>query len=488
MKSQPFTSFAMFGAMRSGSNLLEKFLNQYEGLHCHGEVFHPFFIGQQGCQEYLSISREARDENPAKMLEALKKASLPKIGGYRIFQTHNEWIIEEALKDPYCAKIILKRDPLESFVSLKIALETNQWLISDKAHQRDEKVNFDPEEYEIYLEERDKFYAAVFAKLNLTGQPFIEIDYTSLTDVESVNHIAEFIGHQGAKAKLEHPIKRQNPGPISAKILNYDAVKNTPVFANRPENAPPIITPVREQNSDISRVYFCNTQELALCPVPAVPDAGLRRWLQYHDGAPPQNGLNMHRYREWRHLHPFALKFSVVSHPVRRAYIAFMRKIFPTNAEAYTIIRQDLEGQFGMMLPQGDIKANHDRAALEARGYGVDEHRISFKLFLVFVAENLGNNTKIRQDGMWQWQTEIMRRYQLIVQNLTVLKAETIQTDLAYLENRMAFEPNFIWKPEPAPRFSFSIEDIYDEETEALARAAYGPDYRAYGFEALSGL
>jgi LPS sulfotransferase NodH len=488
MKNQPFTSFAIFGAMRSGSNLLEKFLNQYEGLHCHGEIFHPFFIGQQGCQAYLSMTREERDKDPAKMLAALKKVSFPKIAGYRIFQTHNEWAINEALTDPYCAKIVLKREPLESFISLKIALETNQWLISEYAHQRDEKIHFDLEEYEIYLDMRAKFYTEIFDKLHLNGQPFLEIDYQNLTDVESVNRIAEFIGNEGAKERLEHPIKRQNPGPLSSKILNYDEVKHTAIFANHTEQAPPILTPVREENSDISRIYFCKSKNMALCPIPAIPDAGLRSWLQFHDGRPPENGLNMHRFREWRHLHPSALCFSMVRHPVLRAYTAFMRKIFATGSDAYTIIRQDLEGQFGMMLPQGDLRANHDRADLEARGYGADEHRISFKLYLVFVAENLANKTKIRQDGMWQLQKEILRRYQLIVRNLLIFKEETIESDLIYFQNRMALQPNLMWKPEPEHQFAFSLSEIYDAEIEHLANLAYAPDYEAFAFEALSRL
>jgi len=486
MKNQPFTSFAMFGAMRTGSNLLEKFLNQYEGLHCHGEIFHPFFIGQQGCQEYLSMAREERDKNPAKMLAALKKASLPKIAGYRIFQTHDEWVVNEALTDPYCAKIILKREPLESFVSLKIALQTNQWLISDHAHQRDEKIHFDLEEYEIYLEMRDKFYDEIFEKLHMSGQPFLEIDYVNLTDVESVNRIAEFIGDQRAKTRLDHPIKRQNPGPFSAKILNYEEVKNTALFASHADHAPPVLRPVREENSDISRVYFCKTKNMALCPIPAIPDAGLREWLRFHDGRPPENGLNMHRFREWRHLHPSALSFSMVRHPVLRAYTAFMRKIFATGSEAYTIIRQDLEGQFGMMLPQGELQPNHDRADLEARGYGADEHRISFKLYLVFVAENLANHTKIRQDGMWQLQKEILRRYQLIVRNLMIFNEKTIEADLIYFENRMGLRPNLAWKPEPDYPFVFSLSEIYDAEIEHLAYVAYAPDYESFNFQALS--
>ena len=38
--------FAIFGAMRTGSNLLERSINQFPGLHCHGELFNPSFVGK----------------------------------------------------------------------------------------------------------------------------------------------------------------------------------------------------------------------------------------------------------------------------------------------------------------------------------------------------------------------------------------------------------------------------------------------------------
>ena len=37
--------FAIFGAMRTGSNLLERTLASYDGLRTEGELFNPGFIG-----------------------------------------------------------------------------------------------------------------------------------------------------------------------------------------------------------------------------------------------------------------------------------------------------------------------------------------------------------------------------------------------------------------------------------------------------------
>ena len=410
MKKQPFNSFAMFGSMRSGSNLLETYLNQYDGLICHGELFHKSFIGKQGCQEYLKIDREKRDNNPQALLDAIRKATPNKIAGFRIFQTHSPQVIETALQDPYCAKIILKRDPVASFVSLQIALKTNQWLISDPAHRREEQITFDLDDFAIYMKEREAFYGDIEKALALSEQPYFEIDYTMLNDVDTINRLAAFIGDRNAKPALEQKIKRQNPGPVSDKILNYEEIKHAPGMADLFDKKPPNLKPLRETGTDLSRIYFCKTLDLALAPVPAVPDAGLRRWMQEHDGAAPENGFTAHHLAEWQKAHPNPVVFGVLRHPVSRAYNAFMTKIFPTHADAYILIRQDLENQFGLMLPAGDITPDHPPYSLKKIGYGVEEHRINFKLFLIFIAANLKNETKIRQDGKWQAQAEIIRR------------------------------------------------------------------------------
>jgi len=488
MSEQPFNSFAMFGAMRSGSNLLEKFLNQYNGLKCHGELFHRFFIGQQGCQSYLGIDREKRDENPQLLLDAVRVANPDKIAGFRLFQTHNPWVIDKALKDPYCAKIILRRDPLESFVSLQIALKTNQWLISDFAHRKAEQIHFDPEAYAIYLRERKAFYTHITNALTLSEQPAFNIDYAELGNVETINRLAAFIGDRHKKKHLAQPIKRQNPGPLAAKILNYDEVRGLPELAGLLEERPPVLARIRESGTDLSRIYFCKKRPIAFAPVPAVPDHGLRQWLETLDSRPPENGFTGQRYAEWARQHPQPFFFSVVRHPVARAYNSFMQKIFATTSGGYFGIRENLESQFGLMLPAGEISPVHPRAALEKGGYGLAEHRISFKLFLIFVAANLGGETKIRQDGKWQSQFEIIRRYRVIHPEVQVFKFEALPEGLAYMENRLNLPVTQEQATEPDPAYSFALSEIYDAEIETLAKAAYGQDYSAFAYAALSRL
>ncbi len=482
MTQPSFNRFIMLGSMRSGSILLEKFLNQYSGLVCHGELFQKSFIGEQGCQNYLGVSLETRDKDPQLLLDVVKAKHPNKITGFRFFQDHDNRVLQHALKDPFCAKIILTRDPIESFVSLQIALKTQQWLVSDIAHRKEAQIHFDLEAFATYQKHRTEYFAEIHEFLAATEQPYFEIDYSMLTTVENINRLAAFIGDRQEKTTLKEPIKRQNPGRLSSKIINIGEVRaalDAPILH---DGLPPMIKPILERGTDLSRAYFCHNLPLVFAPIPSVPDLGVRKWLERHDNRPPQNMLSPHRFAEWKMRHKSPLFFTVVRHPVLLAYNAFMHKIFATIPAGYLGIRKDLENQFGMFLPHGNISTTHDRQVLEHGGYGVEAHRISFKLFLVFVAANLKNQTKIRQDGKWQLQSEIIRRYRILNSEVVVLKEDALALGLPYLENRLNLLPVHGWKNEPGAAYVFPLSEVYDDEIEALARAAYAQDYQEFGY------
>ena len=488
MNSRAFNSFAIFGAMRSGSNLLERYLNQYEQLVCHGELFQKAFVNKPGMQEYLGVTKQERNQNPTKLLEAVLREDPNKTPGYRIFQDHDTRVIDIALKDPACAKIILTRDPIESYVSLKIARDTNQWLISDPAHRKTSSIRFDMKEYNAYKKERSAFYSKVYKALEQSGQPWFEIDYSALNQLEAINRLVRFLGVDEQKQSLEQSIKRQNPAVLSEKITNYQEVRVVLGLPKGKQARPITIVPAKESGTALSRVFFSDTQSLAFAPVPAVHVAEVKDWMHFVGASKPENGFTDKALANWKQKHPEPLVFSVVSHPLVRAYSAFTNKIFATSAGSYDKIRHQLETRFSLLLPKGDIQPDSLLTELKKQGYGVQEHRTSFKQFLVFVAGNLASNTNIRQDGHWQHQSEVIRRYRVLMPVHHVLKAETLKADLCYLENRMALKPHFSGK-EPQPQMmTFALADVYDAELEALCRAAYEPDYKAFGYEDLSRL
>ena len=62
-----FTHFVLLAEMRTGSNLLESCLNDFEGISCHGEVFNPHFIGYPNTETLFGFDKAMRDANPVSM-------------------------------------------------------------------------------------------------------------------------------------------------------------------------------------------------------------------------------------------------------------------------------------------------------------------------------------------------------------------------------------------------------------------------------------
>lgn len=135
--SKPFDYFVVFAEMRTGSNFLEANLNAFPGISCVGEAFNPHFIGYPNREDCLGVSEEERNRDPDTLLHAIKHAS--NITGFRYFHDHDARVLDTALNDPRCGKIILTRNPVDSYVSWKIAQATGQWKLTNVAKRKDAK-------------------------------------------------------------------------------------------------------------------------------------------------------------------------------------------------------------------------------------------------------------------------------------------------------------------------------------------------------------
>ena len=143
---QRFSSFVIFAEMRTGSNFLEANLNSFAGITCFGEAFNPHFIGYPSDEPILGVDLKKRDANPLTLLHAIRDKA-DGLGGFRYFHDHDPRVFDAIMDDPGCAKIILTRRPIDSYVSLKIARKTGQWWLGDMTSARAAKVTFEAEEY-----------------------------------------------------------------------------------------------------------------------------------------------------------------------------------------------------------------------------------------------------------------------------------------------------------------------------------------------------
>lgn len=446
--------------MRTGSNLLEARLNAVPGLECRGEVFNPVFIGHEGQETLHGVDLWARDADPIGFLEMLRKKSTG-LPGFRLFPGHAPRVLAACLADRSCAKIVLTRNPLDSYISLKIARATGQWWMGDASKRRPAKVRFDADEFEDELERRGTFYEAVRRTLMETGQAAFHLRYTDLQDETRIAGLARWLGVEGASEGSGRAGRVQNPEPARDKVENPDEMAEglarldlfglleDPDF--EPRRGPNVRTWVV---SDGLRCLFL--------PVPGVPARPVTDWLTAAAAAPPRTGLTRREIQTWRAETPGHRTVTVVAHPLARAWRAFERHIVADGPDRFAEIRGVLERRYGVVLP-------------DASGAPVQATRAAFLSFLGFLKLNLNGQTSVRVPAVWASQSELLRGMADIALPDAVLREETAFDGLAALFGGSAVKP-------PDPDDLAGLHTVYDGEIEAAAQAACRKDYAAFGF------
>lgn len=487
--------FAIFGTMRSGSNLLEQSLNQYASITCHGELFNPSFIGHPKSTEFLGFDFQEREKSPVSLIKAMINDAGDNIAGFRVFHDHDQRTAQIALQDPKCAKIVLQRDVLQSFISLEIALKTDQWLLHDAPDRRGGKIHFNPCEFKKYREKQEVYYANIRETLQKSGQTAFWLHYPEQRNVEVLNGIAMFLGTDEVLKTAKETIRRQNPGSLRYKVENYDEMQTA--LSSWSEEGTILATgfdPLRRAN--IPRMVSCISQPILFVPVPGGPNEEVLRWMNtIDDGAPQTDGFSSavidgeilhtgHNQRtlfEWMSPNPDLVSMTAVRHPLARAYDAFMSKIFPTGEGTYAVIREQLVNYFGVALPDPEFMETATRSALESEGYSIGQHRAAFHAFLRFLKDNLSGQTSIRKDGLWDSQMSFVTGFNTAVPISIIAKEGQMDASFKYIESVLDLPAPNIGAP-IQPDHMFQLDEIYTRQTENLARKAYTMDYSRFGF------
>ena len=73
---------------------------------------------------------QAREKDPFALIERVR-GEANGLAGFRLFWDHDPRVRDAALADPRCAKIVLTRNPVETYVSWKSAMARDQWVLTD---------------------------------------------------------------------------------------------------------------------------------------------------------------------------------------------------------------------------------------------------------------------------------------------------------------------------------------------------------------------
>lgn len=457
-----FTSFVLFAEMRTGSNFLESNLNAIEGITCHGEAFNPHFIGKKDQAEYLGIDLTTRGKDPARLLAAMR-AQGPGLSGFRYFHDHDPRVFDLVMDDPACAKVILSRNPLESYISWKIARESDQWWMANTKHLKTARPAFDLAEFRARTAELQDFHSQLNRRLLISGQTAYRLDYEDILDLDVLNGLAAFLGTAGRLKALDFKFKKQNPQAPQDKVSNPAEMKKALAtidwFAL---SHSPDLEPGRA--AGVPTYIAAAGIPLLFQPLRGGPEAQIRDWLAAMGAllAPFDRGS----LRQWRAAHPGHRSFTVLRHPLARAQSAF----------------EDLLRREPMAELRPYLQRVH-RFTLPPKGEGFADlasYRAGFLVFLDLIRHILAGRTELRTPAQFATQLATLQGFGQLQSPDHLLREERLGEDLAHLMAGLNLPcPPLPQSSEPAQH---PLEALYAPDIEAAARAAYARDYEAFGF------
>ncbi|UXU75576.1 MULTISPECIES: hypothetical protein [unclassified Paracoccus (in: a-proteobacteria)] len=459
--TQGFRSFVIFAEMRTGSNLLEATLNRIRRVTCFGEAFNPVMLGWPDKTELRGITMAEREADPMRLLRALFDRP-DHLAGFRYFHDHDPRVLDAILDDRSCAKIVLTRNPVDSHVSTQLARSTNQWKLNETEVPLAATVRFDAEEFRQNLHAVEEFRLRVQHRLQSSGQTAFWLGYEDLRDPAVMTGLLHWLGR--TDLELVQPASDQvpqNPGELAEKVENFDEMqaelaRMDPFGLRRIPNFEPRRGPA------VPGYLACEAgRGLVFMPVRGAPTSRISDWLR--GLGPVQGDFQQNLLRQWKRDHPGHRSFTVLRHPLLRAWSAFQGVVNGPNAP----LRQLLRDIHRVPLPP-----DAELPAMQP----VDQMPL-FAAFLDFLRRNLNGQTSIPCQPAWASQSEILAGFARFGVPDMVLREGDLVRDLGWLAASAGLDtPGVLPEPRSVPEF------LDDPGLRAAARRAYLRDYIAFGF------
>ena len=485
--------FVIFGAMRTGSNLLEETLGAIRGVRIFGEPFNPGFTGHPGDPDVAGWAIDRRDRDPLGCLERILHTAGDDLAGFRMFEGHAPAVQARALSDPRCASIVLRRDPIESYVSLKIALLTDQWLVRNPANRLRARVRFDGQEFETYLAGLEAYYRGISEQIEAAGINAFELDYRDLTDPDALARLASFLGLDPDDLPARPPLTRQNPEPMYRKVANYAEMAGMATklgLGELPEipvyewQAPAVISP---SCPGFLAVLTGGPGEIAALGILASAEGQKsgRAPATYYD-LPSRRTLGG-TYETLATMNAIArglegaVSFAFVAHPVVRAHFGFLTLALD-RSRGDRAIRRTLEARCGPVPRRRDVPR------LLKTEDGIATCRELFDAYLDLVENALDGQGPHQTEPVWLSQAEALDHWQARFRLDHVFRVEEIRTALKALGKgrKSLLTPAAVRDLERlAQSFRAHIGKMITPETEGRIHTIWGRDFDTFDYGAL---
>lgn len=452
-----FRSFVIFAGMRTGSNLLEATLNAHD-IACFGEAYNPYFMGWPDQETLYDMTLAEREADPVSLWQHMVNAR--KVKGFRYFHDHDPRMFDPVMDDPTCAKIVLTRNPVDSWVSTQLAYATNQWKLNETETPIPAQVEFDAAAFRENLAATQGFLDRIQRGLQTRGQAAFWLNYDDLRDPEVMTGLLHWLGRTDLErvepAQDQVP---QNPRQMAEKVTNFAAMQQE-LVATDPFQLHRI--PGFEPRRGPAVPSFLTVeagQGLLFMPVRGGPTGTVRRWLA--DLGRVEGELTRNALRQWKRAHPGHRSLTVLRHPLPRAWDAFNAMLSARAPELRDLLRR----VHRVELPEDEALGSLSEA----------DKLPLFAAFLDFLRRNLNGQTGLPTHPGWATQAQVLAGF-----------ADFGAPDLIAREDRMAAELGFLARaagidrdgpaPEPLPQC------LDDPALRRAAKAAYLRDYVAFGF------
>ncbi|MEE2860220.1 MAG: hypothetical protein ACU0DH_03920 [Paracoccus sp. (in: a-proteobacteria)] len=456
--TEPFRRFVIFAEMRTGSNLLEATLNALKGITCFGEAFNPYMMGWPDKDELQGITRAEREADPTRLLGKLfdKPDHLP---GFRYFHDHDPRVLDAILNDRGCAKIVLTRNPLDSYVSTCLARQTNQWKLNETETPIPAAITYDGPEFRDMLAAVERFQQQVMHRLQVTGQSAFWLGYEDLRDADVMTGLVHWLGRTDI-ARVEPATDQvpQNPRELAQKVANFDQMQQDlhrldPFMLHRIPN----FEPRRGPSVPSFRAVEAGRGLLHM-PIPGGPD--LASWMAALGET--RGDFTQTTLRQWKRQHPGHRSFAVLRHPLPRAWAAFRHLLQRARPELRQLLRDVHRVDLPADLALADLPQSRQ---LEL-----------FAQFLAFLRRNLNGQTTLPTPAGWASQSEVVAGFARFSTPDMLIREDRLAADMAALSGAAGIASASQPPSQDIP--SFLLEKPLIE----AARAAYLRDYVAFGF------
>jgi LPS sulfotransferase NodH len=148
--------------------------------------------------------------------------------GFKIFPRHDRCILEKTLSDTQVRKIILRRDMVESFISLCQAEQSKVWMIStndgdaetEKRQRASQPVAFDASRFLKYKKTVDTFHKHVHQRLAQGRHAVMKLEYEDLLTSDTSTRISAFLGVPAPPSITPSALAKINSLPILQRVTN----------------------------------------------------------------------------------------------------------------------------------------------------------------------------------------------------------------------------------------------------------------------------